>query len=181
MYICAQRAPSGAARATSSTECVAAIDTTYTVPDSAAARAVANSPSTVKKRCIAVGATRMGVATRVPSTVVDRSTDDTSRSTCGSNVHRLHAATFSPSVTPMPLPRARYSHAAGSAVSRAATCQSYRSSSGASVTGGIMVAAATAGNRGTYGGTMRYAIVCFEPDQVRAVAIIDEALAQQLD
>jgi hypothetical protein len=32
-----------------------------------------------------------------------------------------------------------------------------------------------------HGGVLRYTIVCFEPDQERAVAIIDEALAQQRD
>ena len=113
MYIWAQRRPSGAAAATSSTEVVAAIDTTYTVPAVAAARAVASSPASVKKRCIAVGATRIGVATGVPSTVVDRSTVETSRSTWGRSVHRRQASTFSRRVTPAPLPRARYSQREG--------------------------------------------------------------------
>ena len=120
MYICAHRAPSGAAAATSSTECVAAMETTYTVSASAAARAVASSPSSVKKRCIAVGATTIGVAMRVPSTVVVRSIVDTSRSTCGTSVQRVHAARFCVAVTLAPLPRARYSHASGVARSRAA-------------------------------------------------------------
>jgi hypothetical protein len=33
----------------------------------------------------------------------------------------------------------------------------------------------------TYGGVLRYTIACFEPDQARAVAIIDAALAKQRD
>jgi hypothetical protein len=32
-----------------------------------------------------------------------------------------------------------------------------------------------------YGGTLRFTIVCFEPDQERAVEIIDAALAAQRD
>lgn len=32
-----------------------------------------------------------------------------------------------------------------------------------------------------YGGTLRFELLCFEPDQERAVAIIDAALAKQLD
>ena len=57
-------------------------------------RAVASSPSSAKKRCIAVGATRIGAAMSVPRTVVDRSMVDTSRSTWGSSAQRRQAATF---------------------------------------------------------------------------------------
>ena len=55
-------------------------------------RAVAHSPSSSKKRCIAVGAITIGVVTVVPRTVVVRSMVDTSRSTWGSRAHRCHGA-----------------------------------------------------------------------------------------
>jgi hypothetical protein len=35
--------------------------------------------------------------------------------------------------------------------------------------------------RGVYRGVMRYSIVCFETDQERAIAIIDQTLAKQRD
>ncbi len=43
------------------------------------------------------------------------------------------------------------------------------------------IAAELAERRATYGGVLRFSIYCRETDQERAVAIIDEALAQQRD
>ena len=107
MYIWAQRGAPGAAAATSSSDEVAAIETMYTAPTDAAPRAVASSPSSQKKRCIAVGATRIGDGTSIPSTVVRVCESDTSRNTWGRRRRRTQASTFAPRVTLSAKPRAR--------------------------------------------------------------------------
>ena len=57
---------------------VAVVDTIITVSAASAARAIPHSPSAWASFCIAVGATRTGSETGVPSTVVFIWRDDTS-------------------------------------------------------------------------------------------------------
>lgn len=68
------------------------------LPVLAAAVVLAISPSGCAMRCMAVGAMHTGVATRWPSSVVEMSMLETSRSTRGRSVKRLNASRFSRSV-----------------------------------------------------------------------------------
>src|ERR1035438_5739304 len=66
---------------TSSTRVFESDDKHITVPSAAAARAVASSPASHASLWNAVGATRMGIETGAPRTVVERSRSDTSTRT----------------------------------------------------------------------------------------------------
>ena len=125
---CSHRGVSGAAAAMSSSEVDALIDTTMTV--SAAAAATPISPSGWNMRCSAVGATTTGQRISVPSTVVDVSMFDTSRSIRGRNRSRSQAATLSATVTSAPAPLSRYSHTMWGRTERASASSSARSSIG---------------------------------------------------
>ena len=69
-----------------------------TVPLARAPRAMAFSPSGWARPWNAIGATRTGKLTSVPSTVVSVVTSDTSTSVRGRSTQRRKAATFSRSV-----------------------------------------------------------------------------------
>ena len=77
------------------------------VPAAAQARAVASSPSGVSSVCSAVGATRIGIDTRVPRSSVSAETAATSVSTRGRSCQREKAAVFARSVTSSPAPPAK--------------------------------------------------------------------------
>ena len=77
------------------------------VPTAAAARAIATSPSGSTSRCNATGATRKGIETSVPRTVVDALTEPTSTSTRGRSRRRANAATLSRSVRSSAAPPAK--------------------------------------------------------------------------
>src|SRR5947209_8415495 len=115
----------------SSTAVDALSEATITVPACDAAAAVARSPSSQNRPCIAVGATSTGVSTAMPSTVVDVSTFDTSRKTCGRRRRRAHASTLPASVTSCSAPLARYSDAMSPRHSAASRSSATRSSIGA--------------------------------------------------
>ena len=81
--------------ATSSIDRVLRVDSVYGMPARAAARATASSPCGSAMRVNPVGARTSGMGRARPRTVVDGSTDATSRSTRGLNVTRANAARFS--------------------------------------------------------------------------------------
>jgi hypothetical protein len=77
------------------------------VPAAAAARAVPASPSGWAMRWKATGATRSGIETRVPSTVVSVDTSVTSQRTRGRRRQRANASTFQRSVRSSSAPPAK--------------------------------------------------------------------------
>ena len=85
---------------------LASVDSVINVPAAAHARAVATSPSGFAIRCSAVGAASTGILTGCPSTIVERSTFDTSTSTRGTSATRSNAKRFSRSVHSSPAPPA---------------------------------------------------------------------------
>ena len=98
---------------------MARVERHITVPAPAAARAIPASPSGCASRWKATGATRIGIATGSPSTVVLVVTSETSTSTRGRSRQRANAATFSRSVRSSPAPPAKYPCAPGSSASAA--------------------------------------------------------------
>ena len=82
----------------------ALLESTMTVPASAAARAVASSPSGCAARWSVVGAIASGVRTSVPSRVVPTSTSVTSRSTRGRKRKVSQADSASAAETPSRAP-----------------------------------------------------------------------------
>ena len=75
-------------------------------PTAAAARAVASSPSGCMIDWTPTGASPTGAGAGVPSTVVDRSRAETSRSIRGTIRHRRNASTLARIVSSVPAPPA---------------------------------------------------------------------------
>jgi hypothetical protein len=73
---------------------VPTVDTPNMVPNFAAARAMARSPSWWNRRCMAVGAKNSGMRSRVPSTSTDMSTESMPASTRGTRSTSSKAAVF---------------------------------------------------------------------------------------
>ncbi len=86
--------------------CDAAVDSTIGTPSSAAARAVASSPSGWTIDCTPMGASSSGAGIAVPSTVVDQSRTVVSRNIRGTRPYRSNAARFARIVAPEPAPPA---------------------------------------------------------------------------
>jgi len=78
------------------------VETPSKEPVVATARPIATSPSGCAPSCCAIGATRTGVRTAVPRTVVATDTEPTSWSTCGRNRIADQSTVPSPSPTPDP-------------------------------------------------------------------------------
>ncbi len=85
---------------------MASVERHITVPAAAAARAIPGSPSGCASFWIAVGATRSGIDTSAPSTVVAAETDATSTSTRGRSFSRCQASTLPESASSSPEPPA---------------------------------------------------------------------------
>ena len=82
-------------------------------PAAVAARAVATSPSGSRRPCSANGAIPIGIVTRRPRMVVERSRALVSTSTRGMKRHRAKASMFSRIVRSSPAPPATYTYAPG--------------------------------------------------------------------
>ena len=76
---------SGEASATASGDVVPSVDSAYGMPSRPATRVTAGSPSWCISRVKPVGAKTSGIADGRPRIVVERSIDETSRSTLGTN------------------------------------------------------------------------------------------------
>ncbi len=99
-----QRWPWPLASATSSIVQDAAVDMTIGTPAAAAARATATSPSGWAILSTPTGPSRIGAASRVPSTVLAYEAALTSVSIRGTIRHRRNAAVFSLTVSSVPAP-----------------------------------------------------------------------------
>jgi hypothetical protein len=114
-----QRGPSPLAAPISSIEYEAAVDMIIGTPRSAAARAVASSPSGCRIDWTPMGANSTGAGIGVPSTLVASERFVASRSIRGTSRHRSNAARLARAVAPEPAAPSTYQNGPGSIAARA--------------------------------------------------------------